>query len=878
MWKKLILLFLVTGVLVILIGCGGGIPVLPPGDETTTDEEFYDIIDTGENTVDKFEEYCNSIGEEQAYQATVDFLEQQNGVKEAGIGEDGTTIWFEYENGYLVGIFSTEEDKRANEKGISLPFDQGKIMPSAEKALILDPGFNPAGSWKTVKIELKFLSLYGHGNYDCESGLNVSIELMKELYKYSVIYMITHGGIIKDNVCFALSVGVTIDIKDQYDYYFKNQQLVTGFIDGEPYVGITPSFIRECNSGAFPDSLICIDACHSLENATMTQAFLDKGAYAYCGYTTTMEFGYDAPVDFFENLISEEMNVEDAIDNLSNANNFDYYPKNPENHGDLYLVGDEESTQNHPPVISDLNANPSSIDINQATTIACNAFDQDGDTLAYTWTKTGGIFEGSTSGSSVTWRAPSTPGTYTVECEVSDGKEEDSKPVNISVGDVNHAPVITSAAVTSATKGQPYSYDVNAIDSDVGDTLTYSLTTKPTGMSINDSTGLITWTPTSNGDYNVTVKVSDGELSDTQSFTITVGILTKTLASLIVSPDTMSFTATGQTKYISEIILGWLWSDGTTTTSSLALGDATYSGYNTSVAKIVMAIPNVKVESVGTGTTNIKASYTRDGITKYDYIAVSVGGLPPPDTYTITASAGSHGSISPSGDVTVNQGSDKPFTITPDTGYQIEDVLVDGSSVGAVSSYTFINVTEDHTISATFIIEENGTYALRDIGPAGGYIFYDKGSYSDGWRYLEAAPAPTEWTDKEWGCYSNRFSVLGSGIGAGQSNTTIIVTWLNDNTDDTYGDVTNKTDRAAYLCDALTVGDYSDWFLPSLAELNLMYTNLKVFGVGGFTIQTCWSSSEGDWSRAYIQGFCCGGYQWNPFKYSLNDVRAVRAF
>jgi len=78
--------------------------------------------------------------------------------------------------------------------------------------------------------------------------------------------------------------------------------------------------------------------------------------------------------------------------------------------------------------------------------------------------------------------------------------------------------------------------------------------------------------------------------------------------------------------------------------------------------------------------------------------------VPPitPKTYTITASSGSHGSISPSGDVTVNQGSDQSFTITPDSGYSIDDVLVDGSSVGTVSSYTFINVTEDHSISATF--------------------------------------------------------------------------------------------------------------------------------------------------------------------------------
>jgi len=81
----------------------------------------------------------------------------------------------------------------------------------------------------------------------------------------------------------------------------------------------------------------------------------------------------------------------------------------------------------------------------------------------------------------------------------------------------------------------------------------------------------------------------------------------------------------------------------------------------------------------------------------------SCGGVITPETYTITSSAGPNGSISPSGNITVNQGSDKLFTITPDTGYSIVDVLVDGSSVGAVSSYTFTNVIEDHSISVTFI-------------------------------------------------------------------------------------------------------------------------------------------------------------------------------
>ncbi len=69
-------------------------------------------------------------------------------------------------------------------------------------------------------------------------------------------------------------------------------------------------------------------------------------------------------------------------------------------------------------------------------------------------------------------------------------------------------------------------------------------------------------------------------------------------------------------------------------------------------------------------------------------------------TYTITTSAGANGTISPT--ATVNSGASQTFIITPATGYQVASVLVDGTSVGAVTSYTFSNVTTNHTISATF--------------------------------------------------------------------------------------------------------------------------------------------------------------------------------
>ncbi len=72
-------------------------------------------------------------------------------------------------------------------------------------------------------------------------------------------------------------------------------------------------------------------------------------------------------------------------------------------------------------------------------------------------------------------------------------------------------------------------------------------------------------------------------------------------------------------------------------------------------------------------------------------------------TYIITASAGVGGSISPSGTVAVNSGADQIFAITPTTGYHIKDVKVDGSSVGAVNSYTFISINSNHRISVEFV-------------------------------------------------------------------------------------------------------------------------------------------------------------------------------
>lgn len=139
----------------------------------------------------------------------------------------------------------------------------------------------------------------------------------------------------------------------------------------------------------------------------------------------------------------------------------------------------------------------------------------------------------------------------------------------------------------------------------------------------------------------------------------------------------------------------------------------------------VGAVSSYEMTNISENMT-ITASFARDS---------SVGSHT--TRYTITASAGKGGEISPNGSVRVVRDSNKTFTITPDAGYVIEDVLVDGESVGAVDKYTFKNVREKHTIEAVFAEQNGGVADPDDTGVSGWLNTKDHsaylGGYGGGW-------------------------------------------------------------------------------------------------------------------------------------------------
>jgi Beta-L-arabinofuranosidase, GH127 len=164
-------------------------------------------------------------------------------------------------------------------------------------------------------------------------------------------------------------------------------------------------------------------------------------------------------------------------------------------------------------------------------------------------------------------------------------------------------------------------------------------------------------------------------------------------------------------------------------------------------------------------------------------------------------------------------------------------------------------------------------YAPGDIGPAGGFIFYENPNHAaDGWRYLEAAPFDQS-AGATWGCFRRTIAgARGTAVGTGRQNTLDMLA------------ACTEPGTAADLCANLAVNGTRGWFLPSRDELALMYRHLKASGIGDFQDRgvadnfTYWASSQQTADMAAHIDFADHGRLHGDDKDFPRRVRAIRAF
>ena len=145
---------------------------------------------------------------------------------------------------------------------------------------------------------------------------------------------------------------------------------------------------------------------------------------------------------------------------------------------------------------------------------------------------------------------------------------------------------------------------------------------------------------------------------------------------------------------------------------------ATITGYTVSGEATKTASGEV---SANLADYTITFTYTKNNTSGGGSSGGGGGGSSTVSSYTIKASAGNGGIISPSGNVSVKRGDDQTFSINPINGYRISDVIVDGKSVGAVSTYTFDSVKANHTIHVKFV-KYNSIVADPEVTGVAGWL------------------------------------------------------------------------------------------------------------------------------------------------------------
>lgn len=174
--------------------------------------------------------------------------------------------------------------------------------------------------------------------------------------------------------------------------------------------------------------------------------------------------------------------------------------------------------------------------------------------------------------------------------------------------------------------------------------------------------------------------------------------------------------------------------------------------------------------------------------------------------------------------------------------------------------------------------EQTASIAVGAQGSGGGIVFYDKGSYSNGWRYMEVST--TNLANSEWGCLSATILNTSADIGKGFYNSVQVVNFHNSLANYyTNPGICNALNDGTVISKTALLYNSQDWFLPSEQELLLIYQNLSSQNIGNISATTYWSSTEIDQSTVKGINFETG-HTISVAKKPQTDVsaRAIRYF
>ena len=242
-------------------------------------------------------------------------------------------------------------------------------------------------------------------------------------------------------------------------------------------------------------------------------------------------------------------------------------------------------------------------------------------------------------------------------------------------------PAITTVALPDGKVGDAYNQTLAATGTNP---IAWSIETGtlPDGLTLVGDT--IKGTPSKAGDFKFTVKATNGGGSDTKELTIKVADAEAAKYHNV----TLSGAGTGATGAGSHAA-------GTTVNIYAGTKSGyTFNGWTSDDVTVLSASSKNASFVMPDKDVTVKANWVYNGG------GSSGGGY---TYYTIKATAGVNGSISPTGNVSVREGRDQTFTITPNKGYAVAKVLIDSKNAGAVKSYTFENVKKNHTIEVVFM-------------------------------------------------------------------------------------------------------------------------------------------------------------------------------